>query len=55
VDATEEINSTLNEIEILKKLSSQSEYVISYLDSFSSTLEGEFKVFHIVTDIYEVI
>ena len=54
-DATEseQFKSVLNEIEVLKKLSSKSEYVIKYLDSFSTDL-SRFKVYHIVTDIYEV-
>ena len=55
-DATEseQFNSILNEIEVLKKLSSKSEYVINYLDSFSTDLSRNFKVYHIVTNLYEV-
>ena len=55
-DATEsgQFNSILNEIEVLKKLSSKSEYVINYLDSFSFDLSRNFKVYHIVTNLYEV-
>jgi hypothetical protein len=55
-DATEseQFKSVLNEIEVLKKLSSKSEYVINYLDSFSTDVLSRFKVYHIVTDIYEV-
>jgi len=55
VDATEteQLKSILNEIEILKKLSLKSDYVINYLDSFSIELFN-FNIYHIVTDIYEV-
>ena len=40
----------------LKKLSSKPEitYVINYLDTFSTILGDEYKVYHIVTKIYEV-
>ena len=56
IDVTEsvELKSILNEIDVLKKLSGKSEYVINYLDTFTSILEDEYKVYHIVTDIYEV-
>ena len=55
VDATEteQLKSILNEIDVLKKLSLKSEYVINYLDSFSIELFN-FNIYHIVTDIYEV-
>ncbi len=55
IDATdsEELKSILNEIDVLKKLSSKSEYVINYLDSFSTDLP-RYRVYHIVTDIYKV-
>ena len=55
IDATdsEELKSILNEIEILKKLSSKSEYVINYLDSFSTDLP-RYRIYHIVTDLYKV-
>ena len=55
VDATqtEQLKSILNEIDLLKKLSLKSEYVINYLDSFSTELFN-FNIHHIVTDIYEV-
>ena len=59
IDATEseELKSILSEIDVLKKLSSKSEYVINYLDTFISFLgdDNEYKVYHIVTNIYEVI
>ena len=56
IDATEseELKAILNEIGVLQKLTSKSEYVINYLDTFSTILEDEFKVYHIVTNIYEV-
>ncbi len=56
IDVTEsiELKSILNEIDVLKRLSSKSDYVINYLDSFTTILEDEYKVYHIVTDIYEV-
>ena len=56
IDVTEsvELQSILNEIDVLKRLSSKSQYVINYLDSFTTILEDEYKVYHIVTDIYEV-
>jgi hypothetical protein len=50
---SEEFESILNEIKVLKKLSSKSEYVINYLDSFSTDL-GRHRIYHIVTDIYKV-
>jgi hypothetical protein len=54
-DATEsdELKSILSEIDVLKKLSSKNEHVISYLDSFS-TKEGNHIIYHIVTSLYEV-
>jgi len=51
---SEELKTILNEIKILEKLSSKNEYVINYLDTFSTILGDEYKVYHIVTDIYEV-
>ncbi len=55
VDATEseQLKAILNELDVLKKLSSKSDYVINYLDSFSTELFN-FNIHHIVTDIYEV-
>ncbi len=55
-DATEseQLKSVLKEIEVLKKLTSKSDYVINYLDSFSTDLSRNFKVYHIVTNLYEV-
>ena len=56
VDATEteQLKSILNEIEILKKLSLKSDYVINYLDSFSIEVAYH-NIYHIVTNLYEVI
>jgi hypothetical protein len=51
---TEQLQSVLKEIEVLKKLTSKSDYVINYLDSFSIDLSRNFKVYHIVTNLYEV-
>jgi serine/threonine protein kinase len=55
IDATEseELKSILNEIDVLKKLSSKNEYVINYLDSFSIDV-ARYRMYHIVTNIYEV-
>jgi hypothetical protein len=55
IDATqsEELKSILKEIDVLKKLSSKSDYVINYLDSFSADV-ARYRIYHIVTDIYEV-
>ncbi len=54
-DATEsdELKSILSEIDVLKKLSSKSEHVISYLDSFSIK-EGNHIIYYIVTSLFEV-
>ena len=56
IDATdtEEFKSILKEVRVLIKLSSKIENVINYLDTFSTIVEDEYKVYHIVTDIYEV-
>ena len=54
VTESEELKSILNEIEVMQKLTPKSEYVINYLDTFTTILEDEYKVYHIVTDIYEV-
>jgi len=51
---TEELKSRLNEIDALIKMSSTKDYVINYLDTFTTNLNDEYKVYHIVTDIYEV-
>ncbi len=55
IDATDskELRSVLNEIDALQKLSSTSEYVINYLDSFSTEIDNHI-IYHIVTNIYEV-
>ncbi len=53
---SDELQSFLNEIDVLKRLSSKSDYVINYLDSFITFLghDNEYKVYHIVTNLYEV-
>ncbi len=50
---SEEYKSILKEVEVLKKLSFKSEYVINYLDSFT-TKSDEFILHYLVTDLYEV-
>ncbi len=54
-DATEseQFYLILKEIEVLKRLSAKSDYVIKYLDSFSTDIP-RFKIYHIVTILYEV-
>ncbi len=56
VTESEELKAIMNEIDVLKKLSFKSEYVINYLDTFATFMGDyeEYKVYHIVTDIYEV-
>ena len=55
IDTTESegLKAILNEIDVLKKLSSKNEYVINYLDSFSIDV-ARYRMYHIVTYIYEV-
>ncbi len=55
IDATDsdEFKSILNEIKVMKQLSSKSDYVINYLDSFSTEL-GSHIIYYIVTSLYEV-
>ena len=55
VTESEELKAILNEIDVLQKLTSKSEYVINYLDTFTTLVDNdEYKVYHIVTNIYEV-
>ena len=56
IDASEseEFKAILNEIATLEKLSSKSEYVINYLDSFFTLLGDEYKEYHVVNDLYNV-
>ena len=56
IDASEseELKSILNEIATLEKLSSKSEYVINYLDSFFTLLGDEYKEYHVVNNLYKV-
>ena len=54
VTESEDLKAILNEIETLKLLSSKSDYVINYLDSFETKLDDEYKVYHIVNNLYEV-
>ncbi len=56
VTESEELKAILNEIDVLQKLTSKSEYVINYLDTFTTLVDNdEYKVYHVVTNIYEVI
>ncbi len=50
---SEEYKSILKEVDVLKKLSFKSDYVINYLDSFT-TKSDEFIFHYLVTDLYEV-
>ena len=55
---SDELKSILNEIETLKSLNSKSDYVINYLDSFSSEvliLDEAHIVYHVVNNLYKVI
>ena len=54
VTESEELKAILNEIDVLQKLTSKSEYVINYLDTFSTIVDDDHKVYYIVTNIYEV-
>ena len=54
VTESEELKAILNEIDVLQKLTSKSEYVINYLDTFTTIVDDDHKVYYIVTNIYEV-
>lgn len=54
IDLSDQLKWIEDEINILKSLSSKSEYVINYLDSFVEDLNSEYKVYFIVTTFYEV-
>ena len=54
LDVSDALEWIEDEIEILKSLSTKSEYVIDYLDSFITTFDDEFKCYHIVHTYYEV-
>jgi len=53
MDGSEALKWIENEIEILKNMEKH-ENVISYLDSFISIVDEEYKIYHIVTNFYEV-
>jgi serine/threonine protein kinase len=53
MDASDALKWIENEIEILKNMEKH-ENVISYLDSFISIVDEEYKIYHIVTNFYEV-
>ena len=54
IDLSDQLKWIEDEINILKSLSNQSEYVINYLDSFVKEVDSDYKVYYIVTTIYEV-
>ena len=55
IELSKSLKFVEEEIEVLKKLSGKSEYVINYLDSFVTFIdENEFKVYHVVNNLYEV-
>ena len=54
IDLSDQLKWIEDEIDILKSLSSKSEYVINYLDSFVEDLNSKYKVYSIVTTFYEV-
>jgi len=54
IDLSDQLKWIEDEINILKSLSNQSEYVTNYLDSFVEEVDSDYKVYYIVTTIYEV-
>ena len=54
IDLSDQLKWIEDEINILKSLSNQSEYVINYLDSFVQEVDSDYKVYFIVTTFYEV-
>ena len=55
VDISDTLKWIEDEIDTLKTLSGKSEYVINYLDSFVTYIEdNEFKIYHVVNNLYEV-
>jgi serine/threonine protein kinase len=55
VEVSESLKWVEEEIEVLKKLSGKSEYVLNYLDSFVTLIDdNEFKVYHVVNNLCEV-
>lgn len=54
IDLSDQLKWIEDEINILKSLSNQSQYVINYLDSFIQELDSKYKVYFIVTTFYEV-
>ena len=54
-EISESLKWVEEEIEVLKKLSGKSEYVLNYLDSFVTLIDdNEFKVYHVVNNLCEV-
>ena len=56
IDSTETIQWIEDEIQLLKSLSLNNEYVINYLDSFVTIMgdDIEYKIYHIINDLYQV-
>ena len=55
-EISESLKWVEEEIEVLKKLSGKSEYVLNYLDSFVTFIgdDNEFKIYHVVNNLCEV-
>ena len=58
IESKESIKWIVAEIELLKSISNQSEYVINYLDTFNQTFkdpdDNEYIIYYVVNNLYEV-
>lgn len=58
IELKESIKWIVAEIELLKSISNQSEYVINYLDTFNKTLidddDDKYITYYVVNNLYEV-
>ena len=58
IELKESIKWIVAEIELLKSISNQSQYVINYLDTFSQTYkdpdDNEYIIYYVVNNLYEV-
>jgi len=58
IELKESIKWIVAEIELLKSISNQSEYVINYLDTFNQTFmdpdENEYIIYYVVNNLYAV-
>jgi serine/threonine protein kinase len=58
IELKESIEWIVAEIELLKNISNQSEYVINYLDTFNQTFmdpdDNEYIIYYVVDNLYEV-